>query len=272
MTGSLLFSALIAAVSPMRAWAGPVTYSNPFGDYGTVLNTDCGIGGICGAAEAENSFIFLSNYYKDTYKGTKLTTGNRTGSNAQSKAAEDFGVNGWTVGTSSFSGFYKRTGGSSIGRYASTLTDWFNSFAPDTSTISSSANGKKGVKLLRTFIGPEMQRHEDVELFIFLPDMSKGHVISPVSITYNPNKKGGCPRCSIKYQDPNFPNQVQTADIKVSSSGYLQFFDKSTFNTNVIITAAASESPKIAEPAAISLLGIGVMLLGCYRRSKRSLA
>ena len=61
----------------------------------------------------------------------------------------------------------------------------------------------------RTFIGPEMQRHEDVDLFIFLPDMSKGHVISPVSINYNPNKKG-CPRCS---DSAAMPDRVSTAPI-----------------------------------------------------------
>ncbi len=256
---------LIAMGGSSAAIAGPVTYSNPFGDYGTVLNTDCGIGGICGAAEAENSFIFLSKYYPKVYGGTKLTTGNETGANAQSNAAKDFGVNGWMSGGTSYKGFYNRTGGTSIGRYESTLTDWFFSFAPGTSTISTFTNAKKGTKLLDGFLGPELKHHEDIELYIFLPDMSSGHVISPTSITYDPKNKKGCPVCSITYQDPNSPTKQQTAKLTVNGNGYLQFFNSSTFKANVIITAAAAESPKIPEPAPIALLGGGLGLLGWFR-------
>jgi hypothetical protein len=276
--GRLLVLMLMSAGGAASAIAGPTTYSNPFSKYGQVENTDCGVGGICGAAEAENSFIFLSNYYKKVYSGTKLTAGSQTGNDAQAKAAKDFGVNGWTAGGTMYAGYYKRTG-TATGDYSSTLADWFLSFAPGTSTISSFTNGTRGMVLLDDFLAPELKQHEDLELFIFTPDMKSGHVISPYSLTYDPTNPNGCPVCTIRYQDPNSPNKKQSAKVTVNSDGYLQFFDKSTFDANVIITAAFnviitaafSESPKhaVAEPAALAMLGGGLGLLGWFRRRGR---
>jgi hypothetical protein len=244
--------------------SAPVTYSNPFASYGTVQNSSCGaFGGICAAAQAENSFIFLANQYPAVYGGTKLTTGNNSGPAAQNSAATDFGVNGWTANGNNYAGYYNRFSAGYPnnqginGNYINTKNDWFNSFAPGTSTITSYTQGTQGIQLLSTFFGPELADHEDVELFIYLPDMSSGHVISPLSITYDPMNMNGCPLCSFTYQDPNNPTVVQMADLTTNANGYLQFFDSSTFNANVIITAAFAESP-VPEPGTLAMFIIAV--------------
>jgi hypothetical protein len=117
------------------------------------------------------------------------------------------------------------------------------SFASQTTVVHSYVDGNQGMQLLRTFLGPELSHHEDVELFIYnsLEAQSLGHVISPTSITYDPN--GSCSPCSITYQDPNSPTIPHTEDLSIGSSGYLQFFDHATFNSNVFVYAAFGESP-----------------------------
>jgi hypothetical protein len=227
--------------------ADTITYSNPFSDYGQVVNTSCGIGGICGAAEAINSFIFLSNTYS-IYKNTHITVG---GAGNSANAAVRFGF-----GDAGFTGYYQRSGDPS-GNYSSTLTDWLSMYAPGTSSVKQNTNGNNGASLVVDFIGPELRDHEDVEVFIYdLMTGLHGHVISPTSITYDPTNPGA--GGSLSYQDPNFPTIEQMVDFSLNSSGQIQFTDPVSGLGTVTVTDAFSESP-IPEPSTFILLASGLL-------------
>jgi hypothetical protein len=108
---SVLLTMLLVPVTP--ALAALMTFSNPFDQYGTVENATCGPG-ICAAAEAVNSFIYLNNSYPGIYKNSQVTAGNNTGQNAGTKAALDFALNGWTANGIHYSGYYQRDKGLSL--------------------------------------------------------------------------------------------------------------------------------------------------------------
>src|SRR5262249_8742335 len=213
------------------ATAANVTYGNPFGMYGTVVNQSCG-GGICAAAQALNSFIFLNNFYSGIYNATNVTTGNHAN---PTQASLEFANGDGTGGD--ICGYYNRFGtcGTNNGvnqNYVDTKNDWMNAYAPNTTNVFSQTNGPQGFNLLTTFIGPELRDHEDVELFIYGADANgkpttEGHVISPMSITYDPADPNA--GITMTYQDPNFPTLPQTQTVTVNGAGYLQFNDASTF-------------------------------------------
>jgi hypothetical protein len=226
--------------------ADTITYSNPFSDYGQVENTSCGIGGICGAAEAINSFIFLSNTYS-IYKDTHITVG---GAGNSSVAAVRFGF-----GDAGFTGYYQRHE-NPFSDYTSTLRDWLSLYAPGTSSVKQDTNGNNGASLVGDFIGPELRDHEDGELFIYDLTITHGHVISPTSITYDPTNPGA--GGSLSYQDPNFPTVEQMVDFSLNSSGQIQFTDLASGLGTVTVQAAFSESP-IPEPSTFILLASGLL-------------
>lgn len=162
-----------------------------------------------------------------------------------------------------FCGYYSRFGATPCapdhgvnGNYIDTKTDWLNTYAPGTSRVMSFTNGNRGADLLTDFIGPELQAHEDIELFIYqLGSTTVGHVISPFSITYDPgNPNGGG---FMSYQDPNFPTVQQMIDFIINSSGQIQFADPASGLGTVTVTAGFSESP-IPEPGTLGLLAIAL--------------
>jgi len=256
--------------------AAPVTYSNPADLYGTVVNTSCGIGGICAAAEAINSFIFLNNFYSGIYNSTGITVGNHA---TPAQAAVEFGVG--TGAGGDICGYYSRFGAAPCApnngvnqNYVDTKSTWVNKYAPNTTTVSQQTNGNQGFNLLTMFIGPELQAHEDVELFIYQADANgnpttSGHVIAPTSITYDPTNPNGA--ISLTYQDPNFPTNSYTATASVNGAGYLSFFDAPTFGANAVVTAAFAESPLAAlipEPGTWTLIMAPMTGLLIVRRRK----
>lgn len=255
---------LVLAAFAVQAFADDVTYNNPFSKYGRVRNASCGRGGICAAAEAENSFIFLSNYYPTVYKNTKITTG---GALTQAQAARDFGISG-----DGFCGYYSRFGAKPCapnhgvnGTYVDTLSDWLNKYAAGTSYVVSDTNGNQGASLVSGFIGPQLEQHEDVELFIYNLGRTSGHVISPLSITYDPlNLKAGG---QMSYQDPNFPNVQQMVDFQINGQGQVQFKDPASGLGLVTVTAGFAESP-IPEPSTLALLAPTVLGLSGFLRKQ----
>jgi hypothetical protein len=277
---TLCLLALLAAFAPLTS-AANVTYSNPANFYGTVPNVACGpFGGICGAAEAENSFIFLNTYYSGVYNPTNVTIGqNAAGQFAQ--AAMDFGLG--TVALNGICGYYNQFGagpnqcGVNQGvnqNYVNTLNAWMTAFAPGTTSVVSDFNGNMGGNLLTTFLGPQLQSHEDVELFIYSLDntgnpLNTGHVISPTSITYDPANTAN--PISMTYQDPNFPTNSYTVAPTINGAGYLSFTDPASGLGTVGITAAFAESPlasALPEPGTLTLLGGALVVLGIVGRRR----
>jgi hypothetical protein len=284
--GLLSILVLLAAMAPLGS-AAMVTFSNPRSMYGNQANQVCGpFGAVCGAAEAVNSFSFLNNYYSGIYNSTSITTG--AGANA-TQAVTEFGAgpgNGVGNGTggSPVCGYYNRFGvganqcGTNNGvnqNYIDTKNDWLNQYAPNTTTTASATNGTNGANLLSAFLGPQLQAHEDVEIFWYSLDANGnptnvGHVISPTSITYdNANPGAGA---SISFQDPNFPTQTFTVNATINTKGYLSFTDPASGGGTVGITAAFAESPQqalIPEPGTLALLmaPLGIVFMLKRRRS-----
>jgi len=264
----LFFLSTLAAVTI----AGPITYGNPFADYGRVQNTSCGgQNGICGAAEAINSFAFLRNYYPAAYGTTNLTTGTRSGATAMDEAAKDFAVRGWTINGVNYDGYYPRTGGVNVD-YVTTLSDWTKSFAPGTRTwIEAIYGGNTGPgdsgNPTFDFLIDEMRDHSAVQLFIF-NGAGLGHVLSLISASFAFDPELGClgSNCSISFQDPNDPNSLYTEIVSVSN-GFLGFTMPLTFTGEfVTITAAFSES--VPEPSSAVLVVLGLAGLYFNRRKR----
>ena len=248
--GAIFSPLLAAAVLGLPAHAMTVTYGNPFSDYGTVPNSACGQG-ICAAAEAENSFIFLSNYYPTIYANTRITTGFE---GSEYGARDEFATG---VPPAGILGYYNRKGDPDQ-KYIDTLNDWLNTYAPATSYVVSDTDGNQGANLLTMFIGPQLEAHEDVELFIFDLKGDEGHVISPVCITYDPQNPaaGG----SMSYQDPNFPTTRQTVDFIINPMGEIQFMDPVTGLGMVTVTAGFAKSP-VPQPENRGLVSLGALAL-----------
>lgn len=260
----MLFVALV--VSGNWCSAGVISYSNPFNDYGTVQNqTICGHG-ICGAAQAINSFLFLKNYYPAIYGGTNIDVGNR---NNATDASVDFAVNGWTLNNINYTGYYGRTG-TNEQDYLDTKMDWLNGFAPQKSKFDAmwagrTVAGRNGAPTWQ-FLVNEIMHHEDIEMFIY-DDSGAGHVISLTGIRYDDTMTCEVENnCTINFQDPNFPNTNYLVDVMLTG-GVLSFIDPSTFSgKTVTITAAFSESP-IPLPSTVLLLCAGLFLLVSITKS-----
>lgn len=278
MTGTALGRTLAVLLAALllggAAVAGPLTYGNPFDEYGRVPNTSCGAQqGICGAASAINSFVFLRNHYPKYYRNTDLTVGNQSGANANALAANDFAVHGWTENAVTYQGYYPRSRGVNLD-YVDTLNDWLDSFAPSIHTEVSAmfpgnaGPGGNGNPTFEFLVG-EMKDHEAVQLFIFNP-AGRGHVLALVSISYAFDPAFGCvgTNCSITFQDPNDPNTLYTEIVTVSN-GLLGLTMPLTFPSEfVTITAAFSQSP-VSVPGSLPLFGLALVAL-VFARVRRA--
>ena len=262
---TVLFTLAASTASPTMAGApSDPDYFNPFNQYGTVMNFYCPLDGICAAAEAINSFVFLDNYYPGVFAGS-LVPGNDPNRDALWLAGTP-GLDGWTGPNGPRQGYYTRlascAGSADVAScddqvLLQTIQDWVTDFAPGTTVFASMiASGNTfppagGTGFPTTaFLSTEMQNHEDVELIIKSSTFS--HVLGLTDINCDANGN-----CSIRYQDPNDPNEKSANLFKSGLTGELLFLYE---GSPVEIRSAIAESPS-PEPSTLLVATSGCFLL-----------
>jgi len=251
------------------AFAG-FTAAENFNLFGDQQNFTCpGIGGVCGAIAAINSFIFLENMYPGTYRlpnAPGLLTPNYVAANNNDPIdSNNFANTGWQVGTNPpRTGYYNRTG-TAGGDYIATLTDWFSDFAPNTSRLSSWFAGSTQNNRLPTIndLGGELAAQEDVQIFV--QNANFYHVLTLYSLVCTDNANT---MCTARWQDPNDPTNGTYSSAVTINGGQLSIAGVLGAGGAVNITAAFSESP-IPEPETLAFVAGGVMLLLVSRFSVR---
>jgi len=220
--------------------AGPIGGTEDFNNFGKQGNfcTTTNPGGVCFAASAINSFIYLENQFPGIY-GNSLTP-NIAGAKPNQTDMTDATTLSNTSGP-----ITDDTAGWNL--FLQTKTNWVNTKAPGTTVITSEYAGSPNNNAIPdiNFLLQEIQDHEDVEMFISGGGIA--HAIDLVSI--------GCTvqnGCTMQYQDPNFPTTLQPlTQLTAGPGGFLTFtglpgFPQNTFYT---IDAVFSESP-VPEPSA----------------------
>ena len=134
--------------------------------------------------------------------------------------ATNFGITGWTVGNNPMRlGFYnldRPHNADFTDSFLNTKKDWFNDYAPGTTVFNSWFAGSADNNRTPTIadLAPEMQRGEDVELFV-RGDADYYHVISLTGIFCSDD---AMTRCGLRYQDNDGDlTQNLMADLTVTS-------------------------------------------------------
>jgi len=219
-----------------------------------------GVGGVCFAASAINSFIFLENQYPAVY-GNKLTP-NVVGAKPNQtdpKDATNFATMTGPV-TANTAGYNK---------FLAAKNAWINKFAPGTTSIISEYVGSASNNSVPTFdfLAGEIQKKEDVEMFVVGAGVA--HAIDLVSVSCGPPFNV----CGMRYQDPNDPTTLQPfTQFTAGAGGALEFFGLPGFaGSPFTIQAAFSESP-VPELSTWLLIGLGFGVLAAARTRNRFLA
>jgi hypothetical protein len=225
--------------------AGILDPSEDFNNFGKQNQNFCQPAGVCAAASAINSFIFLENQYPGTY-GTRLTP------NVQGAKPNQTDL----VDTQTFAAAYYSRTGDPFDDYVAVKTNWFNFYAPGTTVVTSNYTGSASNDGFPTvgFLTKEIQAQEDVELFVYAGDI--GHAIVLTSISCSSPTD-----CVIKYQDPNSPTVQQTTQLFVGSTLTFQGLPGTGAQYNRTffeIDAAFAESP-VPEPSTWILLGTALV-------------
>lgn len=164
----------------------------PFAEYGKVPNLCPPNAGICGAAAAINSFVFLRNTYPEIY-GSLIPDWDKDGDVDESDQIEsrDVLANGWDTRT----GMYGPDGGTakSIWEYKNY---WFDDFAPGTTHFSGQVHqdvkswyrsgmltGNKYPEW--DFLWRELRDGEDIELIISPEGGGSGHVVTLTGLSFD---------------------------------------------------------------------------------------
>jgi PEP-CTERM motif len=241
----------------------PFAYSEDFANFGITPNAcpPSNPKGICAAVAAINSFIYLENQFPTIYdnKLTPNVQGMKPGQTDPTDR-DNFGVNGWQVGTNpTREGYYARPG-TVGGDYIQTKMNWINDYAPGTTMFDSWFVGSPNNTRLPTIadLANEVNAHEDVEFFID-GGTAGNHAltltgVSCTGVNYT--------NCSITYVDPNNPLVNQPASITSGPNGLA--VDDGFGN----VYAAFSESP-VAEPATMMLMATGLFGIASGRRRRR---
>jgi hypothetical protein len=265
-------------VATIDLFAQPVTYSNPFHEYGTAVNESCPVAaGICAAIATINSFVFLQNHYPGIYGDHLVAPGE------DQTEARRWADLGWQVGSNpARTGYYRRTG-DPYKNFWETKIEWIEDRAPGLTVYDAQiySPGDSADTWLRgqdvefqypdwQFLAGEIKDGEDVELIIEPLDGTGGaHAITLTSVTFD-SALGGCEtvgNCSILFQDPNHVSSPFFAEVTLTG-GRLVFNDPFTFKEPVYIVAAFAESP-IPEPStAVLLLVSGPVAIWLLRRKR----
>jgi hypothetical protein len=259
VAGRAVFQKHFVSLAVLGLWVcASAASAEDFGKFGRQPNVCPTIhGGVCAAASAINSFIYLENQYPTRY-GTKLTP-NMTGAVGAQTDQTD---------TNSFATLYYSQTGNPMDDFLADKESWINSRAPGSTAFDSEYLGSKQNNSNPTiaFLQSQENDNEDVELFVFDVSNPKiAHVIDLTSVTCTP--AGGC---VIKTQDPNSPNQQQTQQVTTGAGGALQITGLpgtgAPYLTDMFqIYAAFAESPA-PEPEVWALLVIGLGAVGAALR------
>lgn len=251
---------LVSGILASHAGTIALDPSEDFDNFGKQPNFClAGIGGVCFAASAINSFIFLENQYPSVY-GNKLTP-NVVGAKPNQtdpKDATNFATMTGAV-TANTAGYNK---------FVSAKMAWLNKFAPGTTSIISQYVGSASNNGVPTFdfLSGEIQRKEDVEMFVVGAGVA--HAIDLVSVSCGPPYNV----CGMRYQDPNNPTTLQPfTQFTAGAGGALEFFGLPGFaGSPFTIQAAFSESP-VPELSTWAMMFVGfagLSLVG-YRSSRK---
>jgi len=261
LVSSLVVSGI--AINISSAHAAGFSFSENFNNFGVTPNNYCPTvnngKGICGAVEAINSFTFLTKTYPNIYvNGTSnlIIPNYNALTNTDPTDGLNFATQGWTVGGNTYQGYYPRPG-VAIADYTATLNDWFNSYAPNTTSITTF--NSPTIQQLATAI----QQGQDTEFFILSNTIYHVLDLTAIACTGGMGTNGNdYTGCTINYQDPdNATTEVKNVPIAINNGSI-------SFNYNgaqVNVQAAFDESP-VPEPS--NILGV-VTALGFIAFFKR---
>ncbi len=282
-TRVILVLTLLAAF-PHYLMADITTYSEPFGMFGDQANMSPPgqPNGICAAASAINSFIYLENQYPNVYgqpNGGKLTPNYNATNNNDPTDTLNFGVNGFGMDPNNnnmpYPGYYPSPLPANSG-YVATKTQWFNTYAPGTTSIDSWYLGTPGDPSNQNNVNPspqifqsQLQAKEDVEFFI---QGSAYHVLTLTDLTVNTDTAPTS--YSVSWLDCNDTSMEYSSPVTFAANGQMQITGVYGYPNGSLenITAAFAESP-VPEPSTLVLLSIGAVSLLAYgwrRRMKAS--
>jgi PEP-CTERM motif len=258
LAGAALALAIFGGAIPAsRAGTIALDPSEDFNNFGKQPNFClAGIGGVCFAASAINSFFFLENQYPAIY-GNKLTP---NGVGAKPNQTDPKDATSFAMMTGAIDADAAGYNNFVAGKMA-----WLNKYAPGTTSIISEYVGSASNNSVPTldFLSGEIQKKEDVEMFVV--GAGVGHAIDLVSISCGPPYNV----CGMRYQDPNDPTTLQPfTQLTAGPGGALEFFGLEGFAGSAFtIQAAFSESP-VPEPSSWILMGSGLAILAAVRKRK----
>jgi hypothetical protein len=283
-TTSVIIVLTLSALFPQYLMAQITMYSEPFAWFGDQANqTPPGYpNGTCAASSAINSFIYLENQYPNIYgapNGGKLTPNYNAANNNDPTDALNFGVNGFGMDPNNsnnpYPGYYPSPLPANSG-YVATKTQWFNTYAPGTTTIDSWYLGTAQDPSNQNNMNPtpqvfqaQLQAKEDVEFFI---QGSAYHVLTLTDLTVNMNTNPTS--YTVSWLDCNDTSMEYSSPVTFAANGQMQITGVFGYPNGSLenITAAFAESP-IPEPSTfLMLVGMGAVSLLAYARRWRTKA
>jgi hypothetical protein len=230
----------------------PFDWSENFANFGKTGNTRCGV---CAAAEAINSFIFLENQYPAIY-GNKLTPNVKGTKPSQTDPIDRDTFAGY------YYGLYAPLDGRYLG-YIDAKMAWINGDPANNLT-----GHAPGSTVFDSYQNPTIQdlaseNGEDVEIFVNGGSL-KNHALALTGVSCT---GANYTNCSISYQNPNYPT-INVLNVSVSNVGGSLQLNAGTGDLGNIY-AAFSESP-VPEPNSLIMLGTAVIAGLAWRMRRKT--